>query len=414
MSVAISARGVGKRYVKLEEAPVLGGWLLGLARDRESDLWAIRGIDLEVMRGETLGLIGRNGSGKTTLLRLLAGISQPTEGVIRVAGRVAPLISVGVGFRPEMTGRENVILNGMLLGQPRDEMERRLDEIVEFAELAEFIDVPVKFYSSGMFLRLGYSVAVHVDPDILLVDEVLAVGDIGFQRKCVERMAQARAAGTTVVLVSHAMGMVRSTCSRVVLMTRGAIDYVGDPSAAISRYFESFTAPGAVGADALERQQAISGESHVVAGGATILGQSLDGGLGQGREARPGEVVAARLRVRFEVEAESPVIGIQVLNESGEKVYAQYGEPGRGYGRFAAGQEVEVQVRLRCHLLGGWYRLVFSVSTSDARRVMAADLAGLVFAVAQVPFATGVADLEGTIEVDSVVVAGITPSFERA
>ncbi|MFN2464908.1 MAG: ABC transporter ATP-binding protein [Candidatus Dormibacteria bacterium] len=414
MSVAIAARGLGKRYVKLEEAPVLGGWLLGMGRDRESDFWALRDVDLEVMRGETIGLIGRNGSGKTTLLRMMAGISQPTEGTLRVVGRIAPLISVGVGFRPEMTGRENVILNGMLLGQPREEMERRLAEIVEFAELEDFIDVPVKFYSSGMFLRLGYSVAVHVDPDILLVDEVLAVGDIGFQRKCVERMAELQAAGTTVVLVSHAMGVVRSVCSRVVVMAGGKVDFVGDPSAAIARYFDSFTVPGAVAPGALERQQAISGDGHVVAGGVTVLDQSLDAGLQSGREVTPGEAIVARIRVRFDVATESPVIGIQVLNESGEKVYAQYTEPGRKYSRFAAGEEVEVMVRLRCHLVGGWYRLVFSVTTTDARQVLAADLAGMTFGVAHTPFSTGVADLEGSIEVASEVISGSTRSFERA
>src|SRR5436309_9699332 len=183
--------------------------LLPFARPERSELWALRDVDLTLGQGDVLGVIGRNGAGKTTLLRLLAGVTRPTTGEVEIRGRVAPLISVGVGFHPEMSGRENVYVNGMLLGLTRREVDARLEEIVAFAELEDFIDTPVKFYSSGMFMRLGFSVAVHSDPNILVVDEVLAVGDMAFQAKCLERMRSLQQKGTSIVVVSHSMGTIR-------------------------------------------------------------------------------------------------------------------------------------------------------------------------------------------------------------
>jgi len=185
---AIAVDGAGKKYWKFEEQAMLLRSILPTGRARRSELWALRDVSFSLEQGETIGILGRNGSGKTTLLRLLAGVTRPSEGRVAVAGAVAPLISVGVGFRREMSGRENIYLNGMILGLSRQQVEERLDDIVAFAELDEFIDTPVKFYSSGMFLRLGFAVAVHTDPDVLLIDEVLAVGDAAFRAKCVERM----------------------------------------------------------------------------------------------------------------------------------------------------------------------------------------------------------------------------------
>src|SRR5690606_37347034 len=200
---AIELAGVGKRYRLAERSLVQA--LRPSRRRTVRQLWAVQGLDLQVEPGETVGLLGHNGAGKSTLLRMMAGVSEPTEGRVTVRGRVAPLISVGVGFHQELTGRENVYVNGMLLGLTRAEVEARFDEIVDFAELRDRIDTPVKFYSSGMFMRLGFSVAVHVDPDVLLVDEVLAVGDVAFQLKCFDRMRELSARGTTTVLVSHSM-----------------------------------------------------------------------------------------------------------------------------------------------------------------------------------------------------------------
>ncbi|MDZ7734094.1 MAG: ABC transporter ATP-binding protein [Acidimicrobiia bacterium] len=213
---AVDLTGVGKRYRLAERSLVQA--MRPSKRRAVRDLWAVRDLDLRIEPGETVGLLGRNGAGKSTLLRMMAGVSEPTEGRVVVRGRIAPLISVGVGFHQELTGRENVYVNGMLLGLSRAQVEERFDEIVAFAELTERIDTPVKFYSSGMFMRLGFSVAIHVNPEVLLVDEVLAVGDVAFQLKCFDRMRELSAGGTTIVLVSaldarHPAPVPRACCS---------------------------------------------------------------------------------------------------------------------------------------------------------------------------------------------------------
>jgi ABC-type polysaccharide/polyol phosphate transport system ATPase subunit len=235
VTASIELVGVGKRYVKYHDAPMLAHALLRLAaRTRRDTLWALRGVDLAVAQGECVGVIGRNGSGKSTMLQLLGGITAPTEGSVTVRGRVAPLISVGVGFHPELTGRDNVFLNGTILGMNRRDIERRFDEIVDFAEVEDFIDTPVKFYSSGMQVRLGFSVAVQADPNVLLVDEVLAVGDFAFQVKCLRRIDEIRAAGASVLLVSHNLSMVERLCQRSLVLHEGTVRFDGATSEAIA------------------------------------------------------------------------------------------------------------------------------------------------------------------------------------
>ena len=235
MTAAISLAGVGKRYVKYDDAPLLVTAALR-ARSRRSTLWALRGVDLEIGAGERVGVLGRNGAGKSTLLQLLAGVTAPTEGVVKVSGRVAPLISVGVGFHPELTGRENVYVNGMVLGLTRLQIERKFDEIVAFAEIEEFLDTPVKFYSSGMYVRLGFAVAVQAEPDVLVVDEVLAVGDLAFQMKCADRMNEIADAGTTVVVVSHNLNAIRTLCPRALLVDSGRVVADGPTVQVIGSY----------------------------------------------------------------------------------------------------------------------------------------------------------------------------------
>ena len=232
---AIVVDSVGKRYTKLEEQAVLLRSILPFARPKKSDFWALRDVSFRVGEGETVGVLGRNGAGKTTLLRLLAGVTRPTEGHVTVRGPIAPLISVGVGFQREMSGRENVFLNGMLLGLTYEEVSERFDDIVAFAELHDFIDTPVKFYSSGMFMRLGFAVAIHIHPRTLLVDEVLAVGDGAFQAKCLRRMQELRDGGTTVVLVSHALHAIRHLCPRALLIIGGCLEYDGETPEALAR-----------------------------------------------------------------------------------------------------------------------------------------------------------------------------------
>jgi ABC-2 type transport system ATP-binding protein len=235
----ISLRGVGKRYLKYQDRRMLFTAALRLrGRTSRSDFWAVRDVDLDFEAGESVGFLGRNGAGKSTMLQMLAGVTAPSEGTVRVDGRVSPLISVGVGFHPELTGRENVYVNGTILGMSRQTIDRRFDDIVAFAELEEFIDTPVKFYSSGMFVRLGFSVAIEADPDILLVDEILAVGDFAFQLKCYERMQQIRNRGTTIIVVSHNLGAIRTFCDRGIVMNHGRIVHDGRMFDAIGVYHE--------------------------------------------------------------------------------------------------------------------------------------------------------------------------------
>jgi lipopolysaccharide transport system ATP-binding protein len=202
------------------------------------ELWALRDVSFQVERGEVLGIIGRNGAGKSTLLKLLSQITEPTEGEIRYRGRVGTLLEVGTGFHPELTGRENIYMNGAILGMTKREIDSRFDEIVEFSEIHRFIDTPVKRYSSGMHIRLAFSVAAHLQPEILLVDEVLAVGDVAFQRKCLGKMSDIAGQGRTVVFVSHNMTAVQTLCTRAILLEEGAIRADGDPMSVISQYLQ--------------------------------------------------------------------------------------------------------------------------------------------------------------------------------
>jgi lipopolysaccharide transport system ATP-binding protein len=232
---------VSKRYRLGTLGTLRGAVSALLSRGRHSDnprcvVWALRNVSFRVEPGGSLGLIGPNGAGKTTTLKLLSNITWPTTGRIAVHGRVSSLIELGAGFHPELTGRENIYLNGAILGLRRHEITRKLDDIIAFSELERFIDTPVKRYSSGMYVRLGFAVAVHVQPDILLVDEVLAVGDTSFRHRCIQHMRELRQQGTSIVFVSHNMHQVREMCDTTLLLMNGQIRAAGEPSAVIAEY----------------------------------------------------------------------------------------------------------------------------------------------------------------------------------
>jgi ABC-type polysaccharide/polyol phosphate transport system ATPase subunit len=206
------------------------------------DFDALKDVSVNVSPGEMLGIIGRNGSGKSTMLKIMAGVYRPTAGRVDVRGTIAPLIELGAGFHPELTGRENILLNGLLLGYSKREMLSRQDSIIEFAGIGDFIDAPVKQYSSGMYTRLAFGVATEVDPDILLVDEILAVGDMAFQAKCFERLKRFRAAGKTILLVTHSMEQVLKFCDRAVFLEKGRIVFDGDTEQAVDLFRSSVSA----------------------------------------------------------------------------------------------------------------------------------------------------------------------------
>ena len=218
---------------------LLGGARDGGAHDGERHVWALRDVSFDVMPGEVLGLIGRNGAGKSTLLKLLSRITEPSGGRAEIYGRVGSLLEVGTGFHPELTGRENIYLNGAILGMRRAEIQRKFDEIVAFAEVEKFIDTPVKHYSSGMHVRLAFAVAAHLEPEILLVDEVLAVGDAAFQKKCLGKMGDVARAGRTIIFVSHNMASIESLCSSCLLISSGRLEAEGAPAQIAMRYMAS-------------------------------------------------------------------------------------------------------------------------------------------------------------------------------
>ncbi len=243
---AISVHDVSKKFRLERNRPSsLKEAILRIGKRRDTDdFWVLRDIDLEIEPGAFFGLIGHNGSGKSTLLRLMAGIHRPTTGEISSEGRLSALLELGSGFHPDLTGRENVYLNGAMLGLGRKQMAASMDTIIEFSGIGEFIDEPVKIYSSGMYVRLGFAVAVNVDPEILLVDEVIAVGDEEFQRRCMSHMNMLRAAGTTIVLVSHNTTLMADLCDTLGWLDHGRLVEIGDPDDVVASYLAMVDAPG--------------------------------------------------------------------------------------------------------------------------------------------------------------------------
>ena len=274
--VVIRAEGLGKKYVighaaeregyvALRDVLARGARNLwrktaGMARggalvagDTHEEFWALKDVSFEVRRGEVLGIIGRNGAGKSTLLKILSRITEPTSGRVTIEGRVASLLEVGTGFHPELTGRENIYLNGAILGMSRAEIRRKFDEIVAFAEIEKFLDTPVKRYSSGMYVRLAFAVAAHLEPEILVVDEVLAVGDAEFQKKCLGKMSEVAGGGRTVLFVSHNLGAIEALCSRSLHLASGAVITDGRTEDVIASYLNLRMARGPIAEAALTR-----------------------------------------------------------------------------------------------------------------------------------------------------------------
>jgi ABC-2 type transport system ATP-binding protein len=296
VTAAIEVERVSKRFRLYRERPSSVKQRLLVTRSKAEDFWALRDISFEIEQGASIGLIGHNGSGKTTLLKCIAGILRPTEGTIRSRGRMAALLELGAGFHPELTGRENVFLNASFLGLDRRATERVYDDIVAFAELEEFMDNQVKFYSSGMLVRLGFAVAVHVDPEILLIDEVLAVGDESFQRRCIERVREFQRDGRTIVLVTHALDTVVDVCDRAVMLDHGLLHTSGEPAEVVREL----------------RHRLLSRDPEFVPEEGSreveVVGVSFDSGGDGNGTVWPG----AELAIAVDVQATTPVPGLDV------------------------------------------------------------------------------------------------------
>ncbi len=351
------ASKVYRRYSRRHQFTTLKSALLSrsLTRDLRPDetFAAVRDVTFEVPRGQTLGVIGRNGSGKSTLLKLVAGITKPTTGSVHVNGRISALIELGAGFHPEISGRENVFINGIMLGLSKREITKRFDEIVGFAELEDFIDAPVKTYSSGMYMRLGFAVAIHVDPDVLLVDEVLAVGDEGFTHKCLDKFAEFKRRGKTILLVTHSLGLVERFCDEALWMNAGTMKAIGDPKRVVGAYItdvetseEQLLAAG--DAKAKESVTVVSPDEastavlpdHPIetAQGPADMFRATEGRWGSreieitevqlfapdqqpGHVFHSGDPLTIRIRLRSPVENQDFVIGVGIFNAEGVCCY---------------------------------------------------------------------------------------------
>ena len=316
MMKTVSVRDVSKRFMLRQSRPrnVADG-LRGLfSRNHHEEFWAVRDVSFDVQQGEAVGIIGRNGAGKSTMLKLLTGIMEPTEGDIRTRGRVSALIEVGAGFHPEMTGRENVYLNGSILGMTRREIVRKFDDIVAFADLEKFLDTPVKRYSSGMYARLGFAVAAHLDPALLLVDEVLSVGDGAFQDKCAAHMTRLRERGTTILFVSHNLSAVSAICDRVVVMDHGRVHVISDPVSATAAYRELIARSERAVCSVDDRT------SQPVHSPLVITGVVSRSSCGEMWEARAGDAWHVTVSYSCETAIQSPEFGFKLLNARGLEV----------------------------------------------------------------------------------------------
>lgn len=316
--VVVEARGISKRFI-IHKDKSLKERLTNPRRSRghREDFWALQDINLDIHSGETIGLIGPNGSGKSTLLKTIGGIIEPTSGTVRTRGRMAALLELGAGFHPDLTGRENIFLNAAILGISKKETERRFHDIVEFSGIPEFIDTQVKFYSSGMYVRLAFAVAINIDPDVLLVDEVLAVGDENFQKKCLDKIRQFQEEGRTIILVSHALGEIEKFCTRAVVLGNGSVVFDGPAKDAVSVLRAGYKTRAEAEANRaqLERQR----EREAAAARIRELGRITDVrtriiSSNAAGSLVPGGTVEVDIDVDFAEKLENWVVGISVTN----------------------------------------------------------------------------------------------------
>ena len=403
MSAAVELEAVTKlyrRYAHRRQFATLKSALISgsLVRDLrpEETFTAVNGVSIRVPEGSVFGIIGRNGSGKSTLLKLIVGITKPTSGSVKVTGRISALIELGAGFHPEISGRENVFINGVMLGLTKREISQRFDEIVEFAELEEFIDAPVKHYSSGMYMRLGFAVAVHVNPDILIVDEVLAVGDEEFSLKCLDKFADFKRRGKTILLVTHGLGTVQQFCDEAVWLDAGVVRGRGDPRRVVHAYLADVAEGEEEQLSAEDQKKIDAAASAGVATGGSPTNESpvgdeppadmfrasegrwgsgevkiveviLEGDNGPSRVFQTGERMTVRMRVSSRESLDDFVFGVSIFNAEGLCCYGTNTDIEELRSITMAGDgEVVFTVR-NLDLVGGTYKLDVAVHTREGR-----------------------------------------------
>jgi len=377
----IRAQGLGKCY-SLFARPLdrLKLALRGRQRSAAKMFWALQEVDFEIPRGEVFGIVGRNGAGKSTLLQLISGILQPSTGSVEVQGRVAALLELGSGFNPEFTGRENVFMNGAILGLKRDEIEARLDEILAFADIGQFIDQPVKTYSSGMFMRLAFSIATSVDPAILIIDEALSVGDGAFARKSFDRIMQLKDAGKTVLMCSHSMYHIEAVCNRVLWLEGGQTRQLGSPAAVLPAYSLSLEAP-------VSPRQAAPAQGSAPQGSARLVNiTALVDGVAQQPLLLHSGKSSLTLRIAFASDPQLPAPGIGIgIDSAAGTVVATANSYNDGFqtSRDAQGHGVAEITFPHLALLRGHYRISIFLTCERVLHVYEQAVGAIAFDVEQ-------------------------------
>lgn len=334
----------------------------GKALPSKERFWALRNVSFEVQQGEVVGIIGRNGAGKSTLLKVLSRITEPTEGRVDLRGRVASLLEVGTGFHPELSGRQNIYLNGAILGMSRAEVRSKFDEIIAFAEIDKFLDTPVKRYSSGMYVRLAFAVAAHLDPEILIVDEVLAVGDIGFQKKCLGKMSQVSQEGRTVLFVSHNLGAIERLCRRAIYLSHGQIVMDGLVDSVCEKYIGS---AGLTGTQKRLEDWPRTGNGKARFVGLTVFDHSGN----EAHSVRSGEAIRIELEVEANQNVDHAVTGFALLMENGTRVFnASSLDSGSKIGVLVGTSKVQLEFG-GIHLSPGSYLCNLSLTDSVGRTI---------------------------------------------
>ena len=390
---AIEVHGVSKRFRIYREKPTSLKQRLLSRRTRADDFWALRDVTFDVPTGGSLALIGHNGSGKTTMLKVIAGILRPTDGTVSQRGRIAALLELGAGFHPELTGRENVYLNASFLGLSRRDTDRVYDDIVAFAELEEFMETAVKFYSSGMLVRLGFAVAVHVDPEVLLIDEVLAVGDEAFQARCIERVRWFQEQGRTIVLVTHALDTVRQLCDHAVMLDHGRVQATGRPDDVVREMRMTILK------HELDYVHEEGSKEVEFASAALLQGEDpLEGPL------RPGDEVTIQADLQANEPVDDPVVSFALHDGTNRFVYGgDTAAAGLTLGRVAGSSKRRVRFRLGpIPFVQGKYWITLSVHSRDRARTYHVQDQRYAFEVQEAGDARGQVFVPVSVEVDDL------------
>ncbi|MBC7926757.1 MAG: ABC transporter ATP-binding protein [Bryobacteraceae bacterium] len=330
-----------------------------------TDFWALKNVTVHVEAGEIMGIVGPNGSGKSTLLQVASGIIRPTSGRVAVEGRIAALLELGAGFNPEFTGRENVFLNSEIMGLSRVATERIFPKIAEFAEIGQFIDRPVKEYSTGMYVRLAFATAIHVEPEILIVDEALAVGDAIFANRCLQKLEELRDRRVTILFVSHDLGLVKRLCHRAVLMLNGEVAAEGTPAEVVNRYVGLVHDTGAI---ADNKSELTGNYRHGDGASIVTLIQLQDAASRETSVVRAGERVQVSVSARFQQAVKQPIVGILIRNRLGIEVFGTNTKiEGRELGEFGPGDQLQISFAFTCFLTRQEYTLTVATQHSDGK-----------------------------------------------